>query len=121
MSGMWGSYLEAARRFGANAIFQKPLDIDEVLDVVRGLLGAAGVGCNPTTSDCEWLVGANPSRRRVPRGRAIMPPRLFPCVSNRLSFGRPKRAIVGDCPSNGSARRTLRRRGRFELVSLTQT
>jgi hypothetical protein len=35
---MWGSYLEAARRLGANAIFQKPLDIDEVLDVVRGLL-----------------------------------------------------------------------------------
>jgi hypothetical protein len=28
MSGMWGSYLEAARRFGASAIFQKPLDID---------------------------------------------------------------------------------------------
>ena len=94
MSGMWGSYLEAARRFGANAIFQKPLDIDEILDVVRGLLEAAGVGCNPTTSDCESLVGANPSRRRVPRGRAIMPPRLFPCVSNRLSFGRPE---AGNC------------------------
>ena len=53
MSGMWGSYLEAARRFGANAIFQKPLDIDEVLDVVRGLLEAALVGRNPTASDCE--------------------------------------------------------------------
>jgi len=28
LSGMWGSYLKAARRFGADAIFQKPLDID---------------------------------------------------------------------------------------------
>ena len=53
MSGMWGSYLEAARRFGANAIFQKPLDIDEVLDVVRGLLEATLVGRNPTASSCK--------------------------------------------------------------------
>jgi hypothetical protein len=56
MSGMWGSYLKAARRFGANAIFQKPLDIDrhrEVLDLVRGLLEAELVGRNPTARECE--------------------------------------------------------------------
>jgi DNA-binding response OmpR family regulator len=53
MSGTSGSYLEGARRFGANAIFQKPLDLDEVLDFVRGLLEAALVGRNPTARDCE--------------------------------------------------------------------
>jgi len=53
MSGTWGSYLEGARRFRPNAIFQKPLDLDEVLDFVRGLLEAALVGRNPTASDCE--------------------------------------------------------------------
>jgi hypothetical protein len=53
MSGPWGSYLEGARRFRPNAIFQKPLDLDEVLDFVRGLLEAVLVGRNPTASDCE--------------------------------------------------------------------
>jgi hypothetical protein len=53
MSGIWGSYLEAVRRFGANAIFQSLLDKDEVLDVVLGLFEFALVGRNPTASDCE--------------------------------------------------------------------
>ena len=41
MSGFWGGYIQAARYFGANAIFRKPLDIDEFLDAVRSLIGAA--------------------------------------------------------------------------------
>lgn len=41
MAGFLGSYLQAARYFGANPIFRKPLDFEELLDAVRRLIGAA--------------------------------------------------------------------------------
>ncbi|MEM6708221.1 MAG: response regulator [Pseudomonadota bacterium] len=38
-----GSYLDLARRFGANAALHKPFELDDLVSTVTDLLGTAGV------------------------------------------------------------------------------